>query len=1011
MLTLGRRCRSRTLAALSLSFLVFLAACGDNNNPAPPANTATPTATKTNTVPPLPTATFTPTTSPTPSLTSTPTETPIVQPTNTSTNTPTGAPTLTPTATSTETATPLPTDTPTTGPSDTPTDTPTVTATATDTPTETATSTATATDTATETPTPSATETDTATATETPTATLTPTPVMFTGACMVPGPTDGASLVPCADGVTVTVFRCDDNALCADDAGARTEVGNGTIAGGSYAITVDGGLVQPGQLFLVTADVEGLQYRAFGIVPAPAPLPRGIAPGIIIVDVNPISEAAVRLLAANNVEFDDAGIQEIISAVQTADEGLDFSGLSPTEAAQEATQTAAADPNVQDAISNAKFTPTPTATNTPTETATSTATETPTPIQLQATLSGENEVPPVTTVANGTATVEVDQANSTITVTLTTNGLVDVVAAHIHLAPVGVNGPVIFPLYSPDDGPFSSPYVKVLTPADLIPAPGAETFEQAVAAILSGGTYTNVHTMVNQNGEIRGQIGATELHATMNGDNEELPVDSAATGRASIGITSTAITVTFNTDGLSDVVAAHIHLGAVGVSGPVIFPLYSAADGPFTSPYTKTVTAADLIPVPGAETFEEAVTAILNGGTYVNIHTAANQNGEIRGQVGATELYATMNGDNEEPPVTTDATGRASVGITDTAITVTFNTTGLTDVVAAHIHLGVVGIDGPVIFPLYSSGDGPFTSPYTTTVTAADLIPSPGAETFDEAVAAIRAGRTYVNIHTTANPNGEIRGQVGVTEVHTILNGDNEEPPVTTDATGRASVGITAADITVTLRTEGLVDVILAHIHLAPEHVNGPVIFPLYSSGDGPFTSPYTKTVTAADLVPAPGAETFAEALADVRTGGTYINVHTMANQNGEIRGQIPASGPLPTETPTATETPTETPTAMMPTETPTEGSTPTATETPLETTPTETATETPPETTPTETPTEGTVATATETPTAEATATETETPEIETATPTTTEAVTETPTEAATEMATETPTETPTPL
>ena len=420
------------------------------------------------------------------------------------------------------------------------------------------------------------------------------------------------------------------------------------------------------------------------------------------------------------------------------------------------------------------------------------------------------------------------------------------------------------------------------------------------------------------------------------------------------------ITVTLTTEGLVDVVAAHIHIGAVGVSGPVIFPLYSPADGPFTSPYVKTVTAADLIPAPGAETFEQAVAAILSGGTYANIHTTANPNGEIRGQIGATELHASMSGDNEEPPVVTDADGRASVGITDTAITVTFNTTGLTGVILAHIHIGAVGINGPVIFPLYSSADGPFTSPFTKTVSAADLLPAPGAQTFAEAVAAIKAGQTYVNIHTTANPNGEIRGQVGATEVHTLLNGANEEPPVVTDATGRASVGITDSDITVTLRTDGLVDVILAHIHLAPEHVNGPVIFPLYSTADGPFTSPYTLTVTAADLQPVPGAQTFAEALAAIQAGGTYINVHTMANQNGEIRGQIPASAPLPTETPTATLTVTETPTPIasaIPTTTPTGGDTPTPTLTgmPAADTPTPTlvltATGTPTET-PTVTPT-----------------------------------------------------------
>ncbi len=456
------------------------------------------------------------------------------------------------------------------------------------------------------------------------------------------------------------------------------------------------------------------------------------------------------------------------------------------------------------------------------------------------------------------------------------------------------------------------PNTPTATPTSTVPPPNTPTATPTVTATPS--PTTTATPVATATGTATATATSTptetstpvELQATLSGENEVPPVTTVASGTATVVVDQahSLITVTLTTSGLADVILAHIHLGAVGVAGPVIFPLYGAADGAFTSPYTKTVTAADLVPAPGAQTFAEAVAAIQSGGTYVNIHTTAHPNGEIRGQVGATELHATMTGDNEAPPVTSDAAGRASIGITDTAITVTFNTTGLTNVILAHIHIGAVGIAGPVIFPLYGAADGAFTSPYTKTVTAADLVPAPGAQTFAEAVAAIRSGGTYVNIHTTANPNGEIRGQVGATEVHTDLNGANEAPPVDTEATGRASIGFTDSNITVTLRTEGLVDVILAHIHLAPVGVSGPVIFPLYSTAAGAFTSPYTKTVTAADLLPGPGAETFAEALAAVQAGGTYINVHTMANQNGEIRGQIPNSGPPPTATPTETPTP-----------------------------------------------------------------------------------------------------------
>jgi hypothetical protein len=76
-------------------------------------------------------------------------------------------------------------------------------------------------------------------------------------------------------------------------------------------------------------------------------------------------------------------------------------------------------------------------------------------------------------------------------------------------------------------------------------------------------------------------------------------------------------------------VASHIHWGAVGEAGPVILPL---AHG--DSPFSGTLTEADFAPAEGGpQTFAEALDAIRDGMTYVNIHTEANQPGEIRGQL------------------------------------------------------------------------------------------------------------------------------------------------------------------------------------------------------------------------------------------------------------------------------------------------------------------------------------------------------------------------------------------
>jgi len=113
----------------------------------------------------------------------------------------------------------------------------------------------------------------------------------------------------------------------------------------------------------------------------------------------------------------------------------------------------------------------------------------------------------------------------------------------------------------------------------------------------------------------------------------------------------------------------------------------------------------------------------------------------------------------EVPPVTGDGSGTASVTISDDeteiAYEVTFeNLTG--PAVAAHIHYGDTEVAGGVIFPLAHSD-----SPMSGTLTEADFTPLDGGpQTYAEALAAIRDGMTYINVHTEANQGGEIRGQL-----------------------------------------------------------------------------------------------------------------------------------------------------------------------------------------------------------------------------------------------------------
>ncbi len=127
----------------------------------------------------------------------------------------------------------------------------------------------------------------------------------------------------------------------------------------------------------------------------------------------------------------------------------------------------------------------------------------------------------------------------------------------------------------------------------------------------------------------------------------------------------------------------------------------------------------------------------------------------------AEPFSATLTPEAEVPPATSDGSGTASVTISDDGTEITYEVTyqGLTGPAgASHIHFGAADVAGPVIIP-FAVGDSPFSG----TVGEADYV-TPGdatlPQTWADALDAIRAGDTYVNVHTELFPGGEIRGQL-----------------------------------------------------------------------------------------------------------------------------------------------------------------------------------------------------------------------------------------------------------
>ncbi len=110
---------------------------------------------------------------------------------------------------------------------------------------------------------------------------------------------------------------------------------------------------------------------------------------------------------------------------------------------------------------------------------------------VQVRLTGAEEVPPVNTSASGTATVTVG-ADKSVSGTINTQG-VNGVAAHIHEAAAGSNGPVIVPMEKTGDNQWST-------------KGGAKLTDSQYESYKAGRLYFNVHSAQNKGGEIRGQI-------------------------------------------------------------------------------------------------------------------------------------------------------------------------------------------------------------------------------------------------------------------------------------------------------------------------------------------------------------------------------------------------------------------------------------------------------------------------------------------------------------------------
>ena len=220
-----------------------------------------------------------------------------------------------------------------------------------------------------------------------------------------------------------------------------------------------------------------------------------------------------------------------------------------------------------------------------------------------------------------------------------------------------------------------------------------------------------------------------------------------------------------------------------------------------------------------------------------------------------------LTGAQENPSVTTAATGVGFISVDEGsgAVRGSISTFGISGS-AAHIHEATAGVNGPILIPLAPGANGTWTVPEGSTLTAAQV------ESF-------RSGNLYVNVHTPANPGGEMRGQIGRQVYFATLTGAQEVPPSGSAATGtgRWTFDPDTRTLTGTVTQAG-VTATAAHLHAGAIGVAAPVTI-AFTGGPNNWVSP-TTVLTEAQA-------------ASLTSGNFYANVHSAAFPGGEIRGQL----------------------------------------------------------------------------------------------------------------------------
>jgi hypothetical protein len=337
-------------------------------------------------------------------------------------------------------------------------------------------------------------------------------------------------------------------------------------------------------------------------------------------------------------------------------------------------------------------------------------------------------------IAGGVAIFRLDRETNTLEYRVSVAGLDSIVGAHVHRAPAGEDGPVVFPLAITDAMHTASGMQTGLSPS-------------FIDSLTSGLAYVNVHTRMHPSGHIRGQIQEIPNAAApaMNTTQEPHEVFSdSGTGTAILYIDEATRSARYTISWSSltgRATMAHFHIAPPASSGPPVHTIEIPADS------TVMTTSGTWQMTP------EQLDALKAGMIYANVHTQVNPAGEVRGIVVPADFYsASITAVNAGHGDASNANGTATgflfrspfAGLVFLSSVVDETTT---PIMMAHIHRGAAGQDGGVVVPL----DSGFSSDTWGTAGGAVLV---------DDIPTFASSGMYVNYHTGTFQAGEARGQL-----------------------------------------------------------------------------------------------------------------------------------------------------------------------------------------------------------------------------------------------------------